>query len=169
VSAQEKTFGMMPLAHAAFQGLETVVRLLVQFQADVSAKEDCGGTALYAAAVGGHAVVVELLLGTGADAEAKDDEGRTALHDAARLGLEVVARVLLGSGADEQVKTNAGQTPEDLTTDQGHLQVAAVLKAEAVRRVQCVAFAMGHHVRLGDGSPVLELDAGVVRMVLEQV
>jgi len=32
-----------------------------------------------------------------------------------------------------------------------------------------VAFAMGQQERLGAGSPVHELDAGVVRMVLEHV
>jgi len=31
-----------------------------------------------------------------------------------------------------------------------------------------VAFAMGHHPRLGAGSQVLELELGVVRMILEQ-
>ena len=32
-----------------------------------------------------------------------------------------------------------------------------------------VAFAMGHHPRLGVGSRVLELEVGVVRMILERV
>ena len=32
-----------------------------------------------------------------------------------------------------------------------------------------VAFAMGHHPRLGAGSQVLDLDAGVVRMILDRV
>ena len=32
-----------------------------------------------------------------------------------------------------------------------------------------VAFAMGHHPRLGAESRVLELDAGVVRMILDRV
>ena len=32
-----------------------------------------------------------------------------------------------------------------------------------------VAFAMGHHPRLGAGSWVLELEAGVVRMILNHV
>jgi len=44
-----------------------------------------------------------------------------------------------------------------------------MLKAEGVRRAQCVAFAMGHHARLGEGTRVEKLDAGVVRMVLERV
>jgi len=38
-----------------------------------------------------------------------------------------------------------------------------------VRRANCEAFAMGHQERLGVGSRVQLLDAGVLRMVLEQV
>ena len=38
-----------------------------------------------------------------------------------------------------------------------------------MRRANCEAFAMGHQERLGAGSRVQWLDAGVLRMVLEQV
>jgi len=42
------------------------------------------------------------------------------------------------------------------------------VRRETVRRARCEAFAMGHQERLGAGSRVRWLDAGVVRMVLEQ-
>jgi hypothetical protein len=32
---------------------------------------------------------------------------------------------------------------------------------------KAVAFAMGHHPRLGGGSQVLELEVGVVRMIVD--
>jgi WD40 repeat protein len=38
-----------------------------------------------------------------------------------------------------------------------------------VRDTQAIAFAMGHHPRLGAGSQVLELEVGVVRMILDHV
>jgi len=38
-----------------------------------------------------------------------------------------------------------------------------------VRDGTCVAFAMGHHPRLGAGSRVLALEVGVVRMILDRV
>ncbi|KAJ1471005.1 hypothetical protein T484DRAFT_1845674 [Baffinella frigidus] len=38
-----------------------------------------------------------------------------------------------------------------------------------VQDEKCVAFAMGHHPRLGAGSRVLELEVGVVRMILDRV
>ena len=73
-----------------------------------------------------------------------------------------------------QSKTDSGQTPHDMATVRQHLQVAAMLTEEAARReterrAQCVAFAMGHQERLGTGSWVQDLDAGVVQMVLERV
>ena len=38
-----------------------------------------------------------------------------------------------------------------------------------VRDTMCVAFAMGHHPRLGEGSQVLELEVGVMRMIMDRV
>ena len=46
----------------------------------------------------------------------------------------------------------------------------AIREAERVlaERVQRkMAFAMGHHPRLGGGSQVLELEVGVVRMIVD--
>ena len=47
-----------------------------------------------------------------------------------------------------------------------HLQTSAMLKAKGVRRAQWEVFSMGELVRLGPGSRVWGLDAGVVRMLL---
>ena len=66
-------------------------------------------------------------------------------------------------------RANDGTTPEDVATAQSHLEIASILKAEAVRRAQWVAFGMGQLVRLGGGSWVRLLYPDVVRMVLEQV
>ena len=76
---------------------------------------------------------------------------------------------LLDKGADESAETHDGETPEHFATGQGHLQTAAMIRAVAASRARWVAFAMGQQERLGAGSPVHELDAGVVRMVLEHV
>ena len=42
-------------------------------------------------------------------------------------------------------------------------------RVERESRALREAFAMGHQERLGAGSRVLGLDAGVVRMILEEV
>jgi hypothetical protein len=98
----------------------------------------------------------------------KDNLGRTSLHHAASQGFDSVVKMLLDKGADEQAKTNNGMTPETLATRESHHHTAALLKAEGVRRVTFVAFAMGYHERLGAGSMVQGLEPEMVRMVLEQ-
>jgi len=114
-------------------------------------------------------VVARLLIEHGADVSASDKDDRTPLHFAANQGSEEVARMLMGRGAHLQWRSNGGATPEDVATMRGHLHIAAMLKAEAVRRDQCMAFAMGQQERLGAGSSVRGLDAEVVRMVLAEV
>jgi len=56
------------------------------------------------------------------------------------------------------------------TIDVGYPLIAVSWGRDWVRDTQTgVAFAMGHHPRLGEGSQVLALDAGVVRMILDRV
>ena len=170
-----ESHGPSSLHEAAIWGHDDVANLLLEHGAQVSARQRGGGASpLHYAAFHGHEATVLLLLEHTADVSPKDNAGRTPLHAASSRGHEEVVRLLLGKGADLQPKTNAGRTPEDLATVHSHPQIAAMIKAEEVSReevrmTQCVAFAMGHHERLGVGSPVQELDAGVVGMVLEQV
>jgi len=166
--------GSTPLHHVAHTGLVAILLLLLENGAEVSAKTNAGWTPLHYAALGGHEAVVLILLEHGAEVSSKANDGRTPLHCAALNGHETAARVLIHKGADLQSKTIAGRTAEDIATAKSHPQIAAMLKAEAerreaVRRARCEAFAMGHQERLGAGSRVRWLDAGVVRMVLEQV
>jgi len=168
--------GSTPLhgvAHS-YSGLLAILLLLLENGAEVSAKNNAGLTPLHAAALYGHGAVVRILLEHGAEVSSTTNTGRTPLHFAALDGDETVARLLLHKGADLQSKTPDGRTAEDIATARSHPQIAAMIKAEAerreaVRRARREAFAMGHQERLGAGSRVRWLDAGVVRMVLEQV
>ena len=85
------------------------------------------------------------------------------------LEQEHLYRLVAALGAPMQAKPIEGQTPEEVALAFSYPEIAAMLQAEAGRRAQCVAFAMVQHERLGAGSWVQELDAGVVRMVLERV
>jgi ankyrin repeat protein len=96
--------------------------------------------------------------------------GMTPLHFAALRNHKAVARLLLRKGADLHAKTNDGRTPEEVSRSIGMLSYpgkkpwfAAMLKAEAERRAKCEAFAMGQLERLGEGSRVRGLEAGVVQ------
>ena len=163
-----------PLKEASGHGHVVVVLLLLEHGADVSVKNIRGASPLHYATLEGLAETMFLLLHHGADVSATDELGWTPLHHAAVRGRVKVVQLLLEHGADLQLRNSQGQTPEDMATFRSQLEVAAMIKAEEVRReelrmAQCVAFAMGHQERLGTRSWVQELDAGVVRMVLEQV
>jgi ankyrin repeat protein len=163
-----------PLCEAVCHAHEEVVQLLLENGEEVSARSNDGYTPLHCAALICHEALVLVLLAKGAEVSARSTNGLTPLHCAALCGTEPVARVLLQMGADLQSTTDDGRTAEDIATARLHPQVAAMLKVEAerreaVRRARRMAFAMGHHERPGAGSRVRWLDAGVLRMVLEQV
>jgi len=85
---------------------------------------------------------------------------------------ELLRTIELGQGLTTMSR---GSQPSHLVSHlvaQGPMRVAASVSwgRDWVRATQAgVAFAMGHHPRLGGGSPVLELEAGVVRMILDRV
>jgi len=160
--------GETPLHQAAYLGHEAVALLLLQHGADVKGKAN-GRTALHFAALGGHRAMAHLLLQQPSNVSAVDNVGMTALHFAALKGHEEVVEVLIEHRANVLAEDKDGCTAEDMATHQSHLEVVAMLKAEAVSRAKCVAFAMGHHARLGKGSMVERLDPEVLRMVLKQV
>jgi Ankyrin repeat len=94
-----------------------------------------------------------------------------------------MVQLLLEYGANVLLVDNNGHTPEDLARlrvvnyvsqwpNEWYVavhQVLALLETEGVVRRNCVAFAMGHHERLGHGSQIASLDAEVIRMIGEFV
>ncbi|RYP70407.1 hypothetical protein DL769_004969 [Monosporascus sp. CRB-8-3] len=87
------------LLRAASKGFETVVKLLLEKDADLEAKTRDGRTPLMCAAEHGHEAVVKLLLEKGAHLEAKDTRGQTPLMLAAENGHEAIVKLLLEKGA----------------------------------------------------------------------
>ncbi|KAK7525191.1 ankyrin repeat protein, partial [Phyllosticta citriasiana] len=71
-----------PLLIAARSGSPSVVRSLLENEADIDARTSTGATPLMYAAEEGHAEVVDLLVTVHAPVDAVDRAGNTALHRA---------------------------------------------------------------------------------------
>ena len=88
-----------PLAYAAYQGNERVVRYLIERGARVNADAQLGGTyintPLMMAAIQGHEHIVRLLLRAGADADVRVHGGHTAAEFAAKYNHRTLAQLLL--------------------------------------------------------------------------
>jgi ankyrin repeat protein len=164
--------GLTPLHKAALEGHAEVAKVLLEHGADVSARRGSGAMPLQDAIDCKNEAVVEVLLEHGADVNGTDtsaEDGWTMLHLAAFKGLAEVVKLLLQHGANILAVNNARQTARFVAAFQSHHEVVAILQEATVTRAKCVAFAMGHHKRLGVGSLVAPLDAEVVRMVLQLV
>jgi ankyrin repeat protein len=117
---RETKEGLIPLHDAAMRGNIETVRILVQHNADIKAKNFVGKTPLHYASERGHLDVVRLLLGSGADVNARMNDGSTPLHRAScrddRLlwviqeGKVAVACLLLEHGADIRAVDDRGRT-----------------------------------------------------------
>jgi ankyrin repeat protein len=71
-----------------------MVRLLLDHGANLSLRNQFGGTALHDAALGGSVEVINLLLDRGANPQLRDNSGHTALDLAKESGNAEIIRLL---------------------------------------------------------------------------
>jgi len=104
----------IPLHSAAFVEKFEVVRKLIEYDADIDARDEYGWTPLYWASKGLYfkdGSVLRLLLEHGADVNARDnDDGFTPLHKASSYGALEIVRLLLEHGADIEATNVDGKT-----------------------------------------------------------
>ena len=98
-----------PLVKAAFCNHVDVVRLLLEFRAEVDRRDRWGMTPLIAAAKEGHDECVRVLLDAGAAVDGSEETGRRALYYACYEGYTSTAQLLLARGAD--VSASNGRDP----------------------------------------------------------
>jgi hypothetical protein len=138
-----------------------------------------------------HIDVVQLLLNKGADINSKDDLMVTLLMAAAYEGFPRLVQLLLKQGAtvtpEDLVSAASGEVRARTFPDfdafhhkefrkvAGLLRTALKkrralhLRAEKTHRAKCIAFAMGHHKRLGAGSIVMKLSPDLLKMIVDWV
>ncbi len=98
-----------PLVKAAFCNHVDVVRLLLEFRAEVDRRDKWGKTPLIAAAKEGHDECVRALLDAGAAVDASEENGKGALYYACSAGHTSTVQLLLERGAD--VSARHGRDP----------------------------------------------------------
>jgi uncharacterized protein len=142
-----------------------MVRKLLEHQADVTAANEQGKTALHVAIAKGHLQSICVLLECGADIEALDLQFNTPLHAAASIGDTQVIQALLDRKAFIDVSNNAKQTPLCLATSARLQACVAYLLANG-------ASVNANHTQATKCSTPLHyatknLDAEMIRLLLD--
>ncbi|KAJ6439216.1 putative ankyrin repeat protein [Purpureocillium lavendulum] len=125
--------GQMVLRLAVEHGIEDIVRLLLEKDVDIEARdEEHGQTPLCCAAGKGYKAIVQLLLDKGADLMAMDTEGRTPLLWAAENGHRDIVKLLLRRGIDVDATGKTGRAVRQVAQKEAQkgMKVAAQLLVE---------------------------------------
>uniref|UniRef100_A0A672R8I2 E3 ubiquitin-protein ligase MIB2 n=1 Tax=Sinocyclocheilus grahami TaxID=75366 RepID=A0A672R8I2_SINGR len=106
-----KNQGKTALQVAAHQGHVEVVKVLLQANSSIEAKDEDGDAALHYTAFGNQAEIARLLLSKGASVNLLNNSMCTALHIAVNKGFTDVVRVLTEHSADINLQDSYGDTP----------------------------------------------------------
>ena len=125
-----------PLHSAAGCGNFEVVQKLIEYDADINARNAYGGTSLFDASEGEYlqdGSILRLLLEHGAEINAQKKDGQSPLHRASRKGALEVVRLLLEHGADVEAKNNHGKTALQYAVERGHGEVINLLREHGAK------------------------------------
>ncbi|OBT84087.1 hypothetical protein VE02_07008 [Pseudogymnoascus sp. 03VT05] len=127
--------GRTPLSHAAGNGHESAVKLLLNMDGvEPDSRDNFSRTPLSRAAMVGHAAVVESLLAQGGvDPDAEDDVPETPLILAAMYGHDAVVKLLLDTGrvVPEFKDAKYGRTPLSWVAEKGNAAAVEMLLGTA--------------------------------------
>jgi len=119
--------GETALQMATSRGHRSVARLLLDWNADLTKRNNLGWSALNLAAKKGDDHLVKLFVKNGADINEPDNYGQTALFAAVSEGHDVVVKYLLDAKADIEAMDNLGWTILHEVSAKGHESTARLL------------------------------------------
>ena len=117
--------GHSALHHAAMDGNEKNLKLLLRLGADINLATKDGQTALHEAIMFDQIGAVKILLNAGANVNQPNNDGWTALHEAAWQGDPATVELL--SGADCNALSKSGETALDVTKKWNNLDAYKAL------------------------------------------
>lgn len=129
-----------------------LMRLLLAANADITARDRDGMTALDRAAWNGHTEAVRMLLDAKANAMNQDRDGMTALHRAARGQHVEVVKTLLKAKVDVRIEDHNGCTALHDAALGGNVEVVKLLlnaNADATAKDKYGRTAKSHAARIG--------------------
>lgn len=112
---------------ASKNGNVKIVKLLIDFGADINNRDTDGGTALIHAASNGNIEVEKVLLEAGADINAEDFNFGNALTAALVKGYINDVKLLISQGANVNYLNNLGQTPLMMASYFGYAEIVKTL------------------------------------------
>ncbi len=120
---------------AACGGYSKIVKMLIDFGADINCKDKQGGSALTSAYDYDENVdIVQMLINAGADVNAIDEFGLTPLMSAVDKGYRKIIVILLDAKADTDIKDEDGNTAFMVAIDNEDVDIIEFLRSLGVTR-----------------------------------
>ena len=131
-SIKDREGGGTAILRAVDVGSKTMVKLLLDYNANADVHDDLNRGLLHSAALNddGDEGIAQLLLEQGLDVNAQDQNGKTPLHDAGRIGNSEFTKQMLDSGANQSIKDKLGRTPRTVAWQYGNLKVMSILDGQ---------------------------------------
>lgn len=115
--------GFAPLHYACRKGTREIVRMLIEYGADVNVTSNEGITPLQLAVTTGSKEIIKMLVDAGADVNATDNSGKSVLIYGIKAGRTEAVRYLKELGADISCTDNEGRTAIDYANVTGLTQM----------------------------------------------
>lgn len=126
-SRQALHVGDTPIYEAAAHNHPELVRLLLDYGADINICTNTGETPLHGAIAAHHQLMVTLLLDNGADINASLAQGQTPLRFAVIKGYADIVELLLARGAQPNTRGKTGLTPLHWAALKGQPAIVSLL------------------------------------------